>query len=135
MKKLLVPIVLASSLVSTTATASKVQVVHSDDKPRKCEMLVKGKVEGMCSSFKLRKSGDQYVFIFPVVTDQQKEFPIAFFTILGGVKGDTTLFPTALVHYGGKFHELKDIGACTTSKQYEYIRCSASSVELVYSRY
>jgi hypothetical protein len=130
MKIFLVPIVLASSLISTAAIASEIQVVHSDNKPRRCEMLSKGKVVATCSSFKLQKKGKLYAFTYYF-----KESPIMFLSAPMTENKSTTTYGSTKIYYNGKFNDIKEIAICVTSKRYEMIQCSNNGVNLEYSRW
>jgi hypothetical protein len=133
----LVPIVLASSLlIADSAIASKLQEIYSDNKPRLCEISVKGKLVGACSSFKFLKEDGLYVFSF----DSKEKGKIGFVAIAADVKKETgttiAIFAVGRFYYGGKVYDTtKNSGVCATTelyKQYTYARCSVNDIEVQY---
>jgi hypothetical protein len=129
MKSFLVPIMLASSLISTAAVASELQVLQSNDKPISCIMSIKSKASGNCGSFKLLKEDKLYIFSFLF-----KEGSFGFVAIPFKSDKDTNTFLAAKVYYKGKFHVLKNPGVCVASKKYEFIQCSANDLAIDYRR-
>lgn len=137
MKTFLVPIVLASSLlIADSAIASKLQEIHTDDKPRLCKISVKGKLVGTCSSFKFLKDNKLYVFSF----DSKEKGRIGFIAVSADVEKKETAtiatFVVGQVYYGGKVYDTtKNSGVCVTTelyKQYTYAQCSVNDIEVRY---
>lgn len=129
MKSFLVPIVLASSLISPAAIASDVRVIHSDNKPIRCEMRAKGKVIETCSSFKLMTNGKTYAFAYSF-----KKNTILFITIPMSETKDIATYITREYYNNGKAHTIKDeeIIACSRGKQIKTNSCTFGDFEFSY---
>lgn len=128
MKIFLASIVLASSLASTTASASEIQVVHSDDKPGRCEFIARKKVIGTCSSFKLLKQGKVYWFTYYF-----NGSPISFIAVQDRENKNAAGFIVGQLYYGGKLHDVENPGVCGMSKLSYFNTCSVDDVEVYYS--
>lgn len=128
MKILLAFILLASSLASTTVSASEIQVVHSNDKPSKCEFGAEKKVMETCSSFKLLKQGKVYWFTYYF-----DKSPISFVAVPVEAKEDVVAFVVGQLYYDGKLHDVKTPGVCTMSKRFYFSTCSVNNFEIYYS--
>jgi hypothetical protein len=130
MKSFLVPIVLAISLISNAATASKPQVIHSDSKPVRCEMTNNGKFAGNCSSFKLLKNEKVYWFTYYF-----NKSPIMFLGFPMDEDKDKITFGSKQIIYNGKVYDIKDLAVCVMSKKYENILCAHNNIKLYYTRF
>jgi hypothetical protein len=121
--------VLASSLISTAAIASEVQVIHSDNKPIRCEMYTKGKVVETCSSFKLMTNGKTYAFSYSF-----KKNKILFITIPMDETKDIATYITREYYNNGKAHTIKDeeIIVCSRGKQIKMNFCKFGDFEFSY---
>ncbi len=138
MKSFLLPIVLASAFVNAAASASELQVIHSDDKARSCDISIKGKVVGTCSSLKFVKNDGLYVFRF----DSEKEGRFGFFAIPVEVKkskettANIATFAVGRLYHNSKVKDLKSPGVCVVSELYKKytVICLADGVEIRYNQ-
>jgi len=131
MKYLLSPVLVASSLAAIPASASEVQVVHKNDKPRACELVAKKKVVATCNSFKLVTDGKIYFFTYNF-----DKSPIAFVAPSSPIqaKENVSAYVVGELYYDGKLRKLENPGVCVMDKKFWTVSCQAGSFEIMYRK-
>ena len=127
MKLLFASILLASSLASTTVSASQIQVIHSNDKPSRCELREGEKVVATCNSFKLLKQNKVYWFTYYF-----NKSPVSFVAVPLTEEKDIAAFIVRKLYYDNKLHNLEKSGVCTMSKQLNFNTCLVNNFEINY---
>lgn len=110
---------------------SKSQLIYSDDKPGRCELIAGGKTV-TCNSFKILKKGEIYAFTYYFDGS-----PISFFSVPSNKQlQNSDAFDVGALFYDGKAQKLDSDkpGVCIKHKRADLTTCMANNFEIRYSK-